>query len=74
VVIDRLAMGDRDQPATQVPPVLQLGVGPQGGEEGLLEAVLGAGAADRSAQDGHHVARVLVDQGLERGQFAHLVD
>ena len=48
MVVDRLAVGDRDQPAAQVAGVAQLRVGAQGGEEGLLEAVLGAVASDRA--------------------------
>ena len=74
VVVDRLAMGDRDQPAAQVAVVLQLRVGTQGGEEGLLEAVLGVGAADSPPQHRHHIGGVLVDQSLERRQLGHLVD
>jgi hypothetical protein len=74
VVVDRLAVGDRDQPAAQVAVVLELRVGTQRRQERLLEAVLGALAPDRPAQHGHHLGRVLVDQDLERGQCAHHMD
>ena len=39
----------------------------EGRQEGLLEGVFGPLAADRAAQHRHHLAGVLVDQGLERG-------
>ena len=74
VVVDRFAVRDRDQPAAQIAAVLQLRIGAQGGDEGLLEAVVGVAAPDRAAAYGHHLVRVLVDQGLERGQLSHLVD
>ena len=47
VMVDRLAVGDRQQPAAQVVGVVELRVGAQGGEEGLLEAVLGVGRGRR---------------------------
>ena len=48
--------------------MLELRVGAQGGEERLLEAVVGVDAADRSAQHAEHFAAVAVEQDLERGQ------
>ncbi len=74
VVIDRLAVRDRQQPAAQVAVVVQLRIGAQRRQEGLLEAVIGIGAADGAAQHGHHVPGVLVEEGLERGQGGHVMD
>lgn len=65
VVVDRLPVGDRHQPAAQVAGVAQARVGAQGGEKRLLEGVLGPLAADRAAQHRHHLGGVLVDQRLE---------
>jgi hypothetical protein len=74
VVVDRLAVGDRQQPAAQVARVAQLRVGAQGREEGLLEAVLDAVPADGAAQDRHHGGGMLVQHGLKRGQRGHSWD
>ena len=41
-------------------------VGPQRGDEGLLEAVVGVDAADGRSQHAEHLAGVPVEQGLER--------
>jgi hypothetical protein len=74
VVVDRFAMGDRDQPAAQVARVAQPRVGAQGGEERFLEAVLGVHPPDGPTQHRHHVGGVLVDQDLKWRQLSHLVD
>jgi hypothetical protein len=60
VVVDRLAMGDGQQPTAQIAVVAQLRVGPQRRQEGLLEAVLGVAPADGAAQHRHHVGGVVV--------------
>jgi hypothetical protein len=74
MVVDRLAVGDGDQPSAQVVAVLELRVGAQRGQEGLLKAVVRVDPADRAPQDSEHLAGVIVEQLLERGQFGHLVD
>ncbi len=74
VVVNRLAVGDRQKPAAQVGRRLQLGVGAQGGDEGLLEAILGVKAPDGAAQHSHHGGGVFVEQGLEGGQLGQGVD
>ena len=66
VVVDRLAMRDREQPGAQVARVLQARVGAQGGDEGLLEAVLGVVGADGRHQEPEHVGAVLIHQRLKR--------
>jgi hypothetical protein len=71
MVVDRLAVGDRHQPAAQVVVALEPRVGAQGGEKGLLKAVVGVDPADRPAQDPEHLAGVTVEQDLERGKRAH---
>ena len=48
-------------------------VGAQGGDEGLLKAVVGIDPADRAAQHAEHFARVTVEQNLEwRKRGAHV--
>jgi hypothetical protein len=74
VVVDRLAVGDRQQPAAQVVGVAEPWVGAERRQECLLEAVLGVGAADGAAQGRHHDPGVLADQCLERGESFHLTD
>ena len=74
MVVDRLAVGDRQQPAAQVARVAELGIGAQRRQKGLLEAVLGSVAADGAAQDSHHRGGMLVQNGLKRRQRGHSVD
>jgi hypothetical protein len=71
VVVDRLAVGNRKQPAAQIAGVFQLRIGAQGGDEGLLETVVGIGASDCATQHAHHVGGVLVEKGLEGRQLGH---
>jgi len=68
-MIDRLAMGDRQQPAAQVTVVLELRVRPQRREEGLLKAVLGVAWTDAGDQESQHVVLMAFEQLLERGQL-----
>lgn len=65
MVVDRLAVGDRQQPAAQVAIVVQLRIGPERRQKRLLEAVLRVSPADGPAQHRHHVGSVLVEQDLE---------
>ena len=68
MVVDRLAMGDREQPAAQVGGVAQGWVGAERGDEGLLETVVGIRRAHDSNQQTVDVALVLVQQSLEGGK------
>ena len=54
--------------------MLELRVGAQRGEEGLLEAVVGVDPSDRAAQHAEHFAGVPVEQSLEwRQRCGHAV-
>jgi nicotinate-nucleotide pyrophosphorylase (carboxylating) len=76
VVIDRLAVRDREQPGAQVSGVLEPWIGPERGDEGLLKAVLGVVRTDRGDEETEHVRAVLVEQLLEGGKrdIGHLVN
>ena len=68
--VDRLVLGDPEQPRAQVVATAQLRIGPQGGDPGLLEAVVrlaGPGAGDAEAV---HVSAVLVEESL-KGRQVH---
>ena len=65
VVVDRLAVRDREQPGAQVAGVLKLGVGAQRRDERLLEDSPRHRMADGGHQEAEHVGAVLVQQRLE---------
>jgi hypothetical protein len=65
VVVERLAVRDREDPRAQVRVAAQARVGPHRGQEGLLEAVVRLLAADGRHQEAVHVVAVLVEERLE---------
>ena len=67
-MIDRLAMGDGEDPGAKVAIVLQAGVGAEGGDEGLLERILGVVGADGGHEETEHVRAMLVEQVLKGGE------
>jgi hypothetical protein len=64
-VVDRLVVGDRQQPGTRCRVRSQPGIGAQRGEERFLEAVLGSVDADHRAQGAPDVLAVALKQILE---------
>ena len=72
MMVDRLAARNRQQPRPQVARVLEIGVGTKGGDEGLLEAVVGVMAPNARGEEAEYISGVLVEQGLKRRQVAHL--
>ena len=66
-LVDRLAVGDCDEPGAHVTVGAQVGVGAQGRDERLRPGVLGGGiGAEHSTAHAHHHRPVLVDDRLER--------
>ena len=68
VMVERLAVGDRQHPAAQVLGVAQPRVGAHRGEERLLEAVVGVLAADRRHEEAPDRLALLVEEALEGGR------
>ncbi len=66
VEVDRLVLGDSEQPGAQVVGAAQLRVGAQGGDPGLLEAVVGFGRPGARHAEAVDVEAVLLEEGLER--------
>jgi hypothetical protein len=65
VGVDRLATGDLEQPAAQVVSTPQPRIGPQCGQERLLEDVVGLLAPDACGQEPEHGFTVLLEHRLE---------
>jgi len=65
MVVERLAMGDREHPGAQVRIAAQPRVCPHRGQECLLEAVVGILAAHGSHQEPVDVVPVFVEERLE---------
>jgi hypothetical protein len=70
VRVDRLALRDPQQPGAQVVRPLQARIGPQRGDPGLLEAVIGLHGADARHEEAIHVALVGLEQRL-KGRELH---
>jgi hypothetical protein len=66
-----LAMGDRIQPGPQVLAVAQAWIGPQRGDQGVLQAVLRQVGSDAPHQEAMQLGDVVVDQAL-KGRQAHM--
>ena len=66
VVVDRLVVGDGEQPGVEVAGVRQSVVGAERRDERVLENVLGVVRADRGDEVSEHVGRVLLEHLLER--------
>jgi hypothetical protein len=74
VVVEDLAVGDGEQPAPQVRGVTELRVGPQRGDDRLLEAVGAVVGADLGHHEPVEVRSVVVEQRLEGRQHHHPVN
>ena len=72
--VDRLAVGDRQQPRPHVAVGSEPGIRPQRGDERLLPVVLGVGRPDQAAQQPQHRRSVLVEHGLERREGHALIN
>ena len=71
VIVDRFAVGDRQQPAAQISVVIELRVGPQRRQERLLKAVLGVVRPHGRDQKAEDVALVALEQLLKGRQSLH---
>ncbi len=70
-MVQCLAVCDRQHPRAKVMPRSarpQTGVGAQGRDERLLEAILGLLASDGRDQQSPHVLAVLIQEELKRGE------
>jgi class 3 adenylate cyclase len=64
--IERLAVGDGDEPPAHVAARSQIGVGAHGGDEGVGPGVVGVVGTEQGATDPPHHGAVLGDDVLER--------
>ena len=67
--VDRLVLGDPEQPRAQV-VAAQLRIGPQSGDPGLLEAVVRLAGSGAGGAKAVHVRAVLVEESL-KGRQVH---
>src|SRR5207244_3007522 len=65
MMIEGLAVRDREHPGPQVRVGAQAGIGAHRREEGLLEAVVGVAAADGRDEEAPDVLAVFVEEALE---------
>ena len=65
-LVERLAVGDRHEPAADVAVRTQAGIRPHGGQERLGPCVVGVGGGEQGPAHAHHDRPVLAHDVLER--------